>query len=77
MTEDWSADVTKYVSNPDTNAISAIVQYCGIALQKRNSSLVSFSGKEEIERVRTNFLKKNTWVDGPQHRTRCSDQGCV
>ena len=33
MAEDWSADVKKYVSNPDVNAIASIVRYCGIALQ--------------------------------------------
>ena len=33
-------------------------RYCGIALQKRDSSLVSFSDDKEIARVRNNFLKK-------------------
>lgn len=64
MAEDWSADVKKHVSNPDANAISAIVQYCGIALQKRDSSLVSFNDKEEVERVR-NFLKKKLGLTNP------------
>jgi hypothetical protein len=65
MAEDWSADVKKHVSNPDANAISAIVQYCGIALQKRDSSLVSFNDKEEVERVRANFLKKKLGLTNP------------
>ena len=38
--------------------IAGIVRYCGIALQKRDSSLVSFADKEEVARVRTNFLRK-------------------
>ena len=34
------------------------MRYCGIALQNRDSSLVSFTDKEETARVRDNFLKK-------------------
>ena len=58
MAEDWAADVRKYASNTDEKAIAGIVRHCGIALQKRDSSLVSFTDKEEVARVRTNFLKK-------------------
>ena len=58
MAEDWSVDVKKYVPNADPKAIAGIVRYLGIALQKRDSSLVAFSDKEEVARVRTNFLKK-------------------
>ena len=65
MAEDWLADVQKYASNPDRNAVATIVRYCGIALQKRDSSLVSFNDKEEVERVRTNFLKKKLGLTNP------------
>ncbi len=58
MVEDWSVDVKKYVSDPDPKAIAGIVRYCGIALQKRDSSLVSFGDQEEATRVRNNYLKK-------------------
>ena len=58
MAEDWAADVKKYASNADEKVIAGIVRYCGIALQKRDSSLVSFTDKEEVARVRTNFLRK-------------------
>ena len=58
MAEDWAADVKKYVSNADDQAIAGIVRYCGIALQKRDSALVSFTDKEEVARVRDNLLKK-------------------
>jgi hypothetical protein len=58
MAEDWAADVKKYTSNADDKVIDGIVRYCGIALQRRDSSLVSFSDKEEVDRVRTNFLRK-------------------
>lgn len=58
MAEDWLADVRKYVANADETVVKAIVRYCGIALQNRDSSLVSFSDKKETDRVRENFLKK-------------------
>jgi hypothetical protein len=41
------------------------VRYLGIALQKRDSSLVAFSDKEEVARVRTNFLKKKLGLTAP------------
>jgi hypothetical protein len=58
MAEDWAADVKKYAPNADDKAIAGIVRHCGIALQKRDSALVSFSDKEELARVRDSFLKK-------------------
>ena len=58
MATDWAADVKKHVPDADDKAIAGIVKYCGIALQKKDSSLVSFSDKEEVARVRNNFLKK-------------------
>lgn len=57
MSQDWAVDVKKYVSNPDANAIAGIVRHCGVALHNRDSSLVSFTDKEEVKRVRTSFLK--------------------
>ena len=58
MAEDWAADVKKYANNADERAIVGTVSFCGITLQKRDSSLVSFTDKEDIARVRENFLKK-------------------
>jgi hypothetical protein len=58
MAEDWAADVKKYAPSADARAIAGIVKYCGIALQKRDSSLVSMTDPEETKRVRENFLKK-------------------
>jgi hypothetical protein len=40
-------------------------RYLGIALQKRESSLVAFSDKEGVARVRTNFLKKKLGLTNP------------
>lgn len=58
MAEDWAADVKKYAPKADENVIAGIVRYCGIALTKRDSSLVAMSDKKETDRVRENFLKK-------------------
>ncbi|HMS19666.1 DUF2853 family protein [uncultured Sphingorhabdus sp.] len=58
MAEDWLADVRKYVADADETVVKAIVRYCGIALQNRDSSLVAFSDTKETGRVRENFLKK-------------------
>jgi outer membrane protein OmpA-like peptidoglycan-associated protein len=58
MAEDWAANVKKYVPDADDGIIAGIVRYCGIALQKRDSSLVSFGDPAETKRVRENYLKK-------------------
>ena len=65
MTENWAADVSKYVPHADEKAIAGIVRYSGIALQKRDSSLVAFTDKEEIARVRDHFLKKKLGLTAP------------
>lgn len=58
MAEDWAKDVKKYAPDADDTVIAGIVRYCGIALQNRDSSLVSFADPVETGRVRDNFLKK-------------------
>ena len=65
MTEDWSIDVRRYVPNADSGVIAAIVRYCGIALQNRDSSLVSFNDEVELGRVRENYLKKKLGLTNP------------
>jgi len=58
MAEDWAADVRTYSPDADHAAIKRIVRHCGSALQKRDSALVSFSDKSELDRVRDGFMKK-------------------
>lgn len=55
---DWAENVRKYAPEADAQAIDGIVRHCGIALQSRDASLVSFSDTSELERVRDSFLKK-------------------
>ena len=65
MATDWAADVKRYIPNADDDVIAGIVRYCGIALQKRDSSLVSFTDPVETGRVRENFLKKKLGLSHP------------
>jgi outer membrane protein OmpA-like peptidoglycan-associated protein len=58
MAEDWLVDVRKYAAHADEAVVAAIVKYCGIALQNRDSSLVAMSDPKERELVRENYLKK-------------------
>lgn len=58
MAEDWLADVRKHAPNADESVVAAIVKYCGIALQNKDSSLVSFSDPAETGRIRENYLRK-------------------
>lgn len=65
MAEDWSIDVRKYAPSASSNVVDAIVRYCGIALQNRDSSLVSFNDEAEVGRVRENYLKKKLGLASP------------
>ena len=61
----WDDKVRKYVSQPDEKAIEGIVRHCGIALQSRDGSLVAFSDKDEVVRLRENFLKNKLGLAAP------------
>jgi hypothetical protein len=65
MEHDWAQSVKKYVSAPDDAAIKGIIKHCGIALQHRDSSLVSCSDKSERDTVRDSFLKKKLALTVP------------
>jgi len=56
--KDYAADVKRYAPNANADAVAAIVKHCGIALQSADASLVSASSKDELARVRENWLKK-------------------
>lgn len=62
MATDWAADVKKHAPKADDEAIAGIVRHCGIALQKQDSSLVSFSDKAETDRVKAGFLTKKLGI---------------
>lgn len=55
---DYVSDVRKYSANVDEAAVAAIVKYCGIALQRTDSSLVAASDPKELATVREGFAAK-------------------
>lgn len=65
MAENWLDDVRKYAADADEGVVGAIVKYCGIALQSRDSSLVAMSDKKERDLVRENYLKKKLGLVHP------------
>lgn len=65
MAEDWGSNVKVYAKGAKDTTIAGIVKYLGIALRNRDASLVSFSDKDEVARVRENFLKKKLGLSQP------------
>lgn len=61
---DHAANVKKYAPNADDKVIAAIVKHLGIALRKRDSSLVSCSDDSELKRVRESWCKKKLGLSG-------------
>ncbi len=55
---DYVADVKNYQPGANEAAVAAIVKYCGIALQNKDSSLVSASDPKELATVRDGFAAK-------------------
>jgi hypothetical protein len=63
---DYAADVAKYTSTVNQDAVKAIVKYCGIALQNRDSALVSGSDAKELATVREGFAAKKLGLGAEQ-----------
>jgi hypothetical protein len=55
---DHEGDLKKYAPNADRSKVAAVMKYLGIALQKRDSSLVATSDPTELGRIRDGFAKK-------------------
>jgi hypothetical protein len=55
---DYLPDVRKYSPDANEAAVAAIVKYCGIALQKRDSAMVSTSDSKEMATVKQGFATK-------------------
>ncbi len=60
---DYIGDVQRYDAGAAEDRVQKIVNYCGIALQNRDSSLVSCSDETEKNRVRDGFCKKKLGMD--------------
>lgn len=55
---DYFDDVRKYAGSCNEAAVAGLVKYLGIALYKRDSSLVAGTDPKELERIKANFLIK-------------------
>jgi|SRR5690606_3462061 hypothetical protein len=63
---DYLQDVRKYSPDASEAAVAAIVKYCGIALQKRDSSMVSTTDPKELATVRDGFAAKKLGLSPEQ-----------
>ena len=55
---DYLADVRRYDATADEAHVTKIVKHLGIALRNKDSSLVSCSDPEELDRVREKWCVK-------------------
>lgn len=55
---DHVADVKKYSSKVDENALNNLLKNYRLVLSKRETATVACSQKSELDTVRNNFLKK-------------------
>ena len=60
---DYIEDVRRYAPDADEGAVSTIVKYLGIALQGKDSALVSCSDPGELARVRDGFCRKKLGLE--------------
>jgi hypothetical protein len=61
---DYATDIAKYSTPVNEAAVKAIVKYCGIALQNRDSSMVSGTDPKELATVRDGFAAKKLGLAG-------------
>ena len=61
--QDYIEDVKRYAADADLDRVKKIVNYCGIALRSRDSSLVSCTNEAERNRVRDGFCAKKLGMD--------------
>ena len=73
--KDYIGDVKRYTDEIELERVKQIVNFCGIALRSRDSSLVSCSDEAERNRVRDGFCVKklgmNTAVASAAIETVC------
>ena len=73
--KDYIGDVKRYAEDAGLDHVKKVVNFCGIALRNRDSSLVSCSDEAERNRVRDGFCVKkldmNTAVASAAIETVC------
>lgn len=55
---DWAADVKIYRPDADDAAIEGLLKTYRLVMSSQDSAYVAFSDKDEVETVKTNFLRK-------------------
>jgi Protein of unknown function (DUF2853) len=60
---DYIADVQRYDTGASEDTVGKIVKHLGIALSRKDSSLVSASDKSELERVRDSWGVKKLGLE--------------
>lgn len=56
---DHAADIARYATAVDSEAVAAIVKHLGIALRSKDAANVACSSKSERARIRDGFLKRS------------------
>ncbi|MGN6468179.1 MAG: DUF2853 family protein [Rhizobiaceae bacterium] len=59
---DYIADVKKYDATASEEVVGKIVKHLGVALRRRDSSVVSCSDPKELERVKKSWCGKKLGV---------------
>jgi hypothetical protein len=59
----YAADIEKYTSHANADAIISIAKYCGIALRGKDSQWVSMTDAKEVKRVVNGFCAKKLGLD--------------
>ncbi|MEM9366068.1 MAG: DUF2853 family protein [Planctomycetota bacterium] len=55
---DYVENVKKYESDPNEDAIEALVAHLGIALQSKDGMMVAASDPDELAKIRDNFCSR-------------------
>lgn len=55
---DYLADVKKFASTVDEDAVAGIIRHLGIALRSRDASMVACTDPKELARIRDGFCRK-------------------
>ena len=73
---DYIENVKKYDSAATEAVVQKVVNYCGIALRNKDSSLVSCSDETEKNRVRDGYCKKKLDM-GPDEASKAIEAVCT
>ncbi|TIS55140.1 DUF2853 family protein [Mesorhizobium sp.] len=73
---DHLADVKKYDTAANADAVEKIVKHLGIALRNRDSSLVSCTDPKELDRVKANWVAKKLGIADGSKADAAIEKAC-